>query len=106
MRHFFCENCGEEVREKDEVCRHCGALFVAIKCPRCGYRGKQHEFAHGCPRCGYLGDQVHTRALTESEVRSDSAVTRRKPMPAWVFWMVLFFLGASFIVLARLYARL
>lgn len=122
MRRFFCENCGAEVSERDELCNACGAIFVAIKCPRCGYRGKQHRFARGCPQCGYLGadgptdTQTITRHAEQPDQRPDQTgrpadhthggAPARRPMPAWVFWVVLAALAASFLILARIYATL
>lgn len=113
MRRFFCQNCGEEVREHDDLCRSCGAIFVAIQCPQCGFRGKQHRFRDGCPECGYLGSRSGTMdsdrqsgipygASADRRVRYASG---RKPMPGWVFWMILGVLTLSFIVLALVYAR-
>tara|TARA_B100000614_G_C14090759_1_gene302777 strand:+ start:162 stop:491 length:330 start_codon:yes stop_codon:yes gene_type:complete len=109
MRRFYCENCGAEVDERDELCRECGAIFVAIKCPRCGFRGKQHQFVRGCPRCGFLGDDLRTTGDSrgngnDADRRTRSA--RRREMPAWLFWVVLALLATSFIVLARIYAAL
>ena len=75
MRRFFCENCGEEVAEDQEVCPHCGAIFVAIKCPRCGYRGKQHEFFKGCPSCGFMGE--HRVRDTRGEGGAEFAAVSR-----------------------------
>ena len=133
MQLFFCENCGAEVREGDEVCSECGAFFVAIKCPRCGFRGKQHRFSRGCPACGYLSQEVRTTrpslkrggvaetrgrdtvvgspngALNEgggapSSSRREAGESRA--MPPWVFWLILALLAASFGVLAWVYTRL
>lgn len=126
MRRFFCENCGAEVSERDELCSSCGAFFVAIKCPRCGFRGKQHRFTAGCPECGYLGDErtvITTTqprtAVNEEEDRAASAMqtgerhrrVRRYAeqgarMPSWTFWLVVGFMVVSFLLLARIYATL
>jgi uncharacterized membrane protein YvbJ len=109
MRRFYCENCGREVDERDELCGGCGAIFVAIKCPRCGYRGKQHQFSNGCPQCGYLSEQPLTPSdliIVDDPRGRNSAVRKKRPMPAWLFWFVLVLLVGSFAILARLYAQL
>ncbi|MCG8477768.1 MAG: zinc ribbon domain-containing protein [Spirochaetales bacterium] len=132
MQLFFCENCGAEVRQGDEVCSECGAFFVAIKCPRCGFRGKQHQFSRGCPACGYLSQEVRTtrprgaRGVVPSTGRDPSLESRgeatpsrdggaprtrrdasqKKSMPSWIFWLILGLLAASFGVLAWVYTGL
>jgi len=121
MKRFYCENCGAEVSEDSTICPECGAFFVAIKCPRCGYRGKAHEFRKGCPRCGYLGDagEVTVRQVKSRIFGRRRWLFRVSPlgfghregyrdgtMPSWVFWIVLAVLSASFAVLAIVYARL
>lgn len=125
MRRFFCENCGEEVDESDELCPHCGAVFAAIKCPRCGYRGKMHEFYRGCPSCGFLGeDHVrHTEPVRQS-YGDDEGNSRRNgesprrgvqrlwrslggsSAPWWLFGFVIAIMVLAFAVLAIVYMRL
>lgn len=120
MRRFFCGNCGEEVDQRDELCPHCGAVFSAIKCPQCGYRGKLHEFRHGCPSCGFLGEH-RVRDTGGAPVPRASADSRpgflRKLLdlaagrsasatdgpPAWLFWLILAAMVASFGALALVY---
>lgn len=115
MKRFFCENCGEEVEEDQELCPHCGAIFTAIKCPRCGYRGKLHEFFNGCPSCGFLGeDRVretsHTPIAGGGEPFLDpwppgrnNPRKNRKKRPPWLFWLLLVAMVASFIGLSIVY---
>lgn len=126
MRRFYCENCGEEVREREDLCPHCGAIFLAIKCPRCGYRGKQHQFLKGCPSCGFLGD-VRPKVTTTAGTPSDDAALdsqdggrahrhgglararearATRPMPEWVFWLALGSLTTAFATAAWLYLSL
>lgn len=121
-KHYFCENCSQEVEESDELCRHCGAVFVAIKCPRCGYRGKQHHFSRGCPICGFLsGDSPvkdgrspsigvtashHDVSRVTSTPRTRRFARAGKPLPDWWFWIAMGGLAAAFAVLAVLYMRL
>ncbi|HKK49747.1 MAG TPA: zinc ribbon domain-containing protein [Alkalispirochaeta sp.] len=106
MRRFYCEFCGAEVNEDDEVCSHCGAIFVAIKCPRCGYRDKQHRFHNGCPHCGFLSEHPGSTDEWAPIYSKRADPTYRRPMPSWVFWVVLIVLGGSFVILAQIYARL
>lgn len=124
MKRFFCENCGKEVEERDELCAHCGAVFVAIKCPRCGFRGKQHLFFRGCPACGFLsgenpvkdviigsapesgGAPPRDNGLTTGATRSTRFARARAPMPEWLFWVALAGLALAFTVLAAVYLRM
>ena len=50
---FFCEFCGNEVKQNDKVCTYCGKFFASVRCPNCGKTGRTEEFTHGCPACGY-----------------------------------------------------
>ncbi len=52
--HYFCENCGKEVRAGASSCPYCGRVFKAVRCPECGYEGKASQFSAGCPACGFL----------------------------------------------------
>jgi predicted RNA-binding Zn-ribbon protein involved in translation (DUF1610 family) len=121
MRRFFCENCGEEVRENDEICRYCGAVFVAIKCPRCGYRGKMHEFRKGCPSCGFLGeDQVRETRPGDRRVKRIGRATRIHRLfrgvgrvgkasaetPTWLFWLIIVMMVLAFGVLSLVYTSI
>jgi hypothetical protein len=124
MKRFFCENCGKEVDEREELCSHCGAVFVAIKCPRCGYRGKQHHFRRGCPACGFLSDEnpVKDQVIGSAPIGDDGVQTgvevgigtkkarryarTREPMPEWLFWIALAGLALAFTVLAAVYLRM
>lgn len=122
-RRFYCENCGGEVAERDDVCPHCAAFFVALQCPQCGFQGKEHRFTRGCPRCGFLGDAApHSERLTtrsdgtevgrvasrsvarpHGTTQTQESVTPRRGAPGWVPWVFLAVLVSAFIVLARLY---
>ncbi len=53
---FFCEFCGNEVKQNDKVCTYCGKFFASVRCPNCGKTGRTEEFTHGCPACGYAVD--------------------------------------------------
>ncbi len=50
---FYCENCGSEVPEDDNVCPNCKKRFAGVKCPRCFFEGNAADFENGCPRCHY-----------------------------------------------------
>ncbi len=50
---FYCENCGSEVPEDDNVCPNCKKRFAGVKCPRCFFEGSSADFENGCPRCHY-----------------------------------------------------
>lgn len=120
MKRFYCENCGAEVQEDATLCPECGAFFVAIKCPKCGYRGKSHEFGRGCPRCGYLGDppDEHQGSEDQKDARyrlrygfarqftMHRDATDPVRLPSWFFWLVLAILAGSFAILAQIYAGL
>jgi hypothetical protein len=34
-------------------CPRCGRFFASVRCPKCGFSGKDEDFAQGCPVCGY-----------------------------------------------------
>lgn len=123
MRRFFCGNCGEEVDQRDELCPHCGAVFSAIKCPQCGYRGKLHEFHRGCPSCGFLGEHRvrDTGGAPPPRTSADSPAGLLQKLlalasgrtgsvangaPAWLFWLILAAMVASFGALALVYMSL
>lgn len=103
MTRFYCENCGKEVEESHDICPHCGAFFTAIKCPKCGFRGKLHQFDHGCPRCGYLSERdfEEIRQVDLGETRKP-----RKPLPTWLFLLILGIMLLSFFILSRIYVQL
>lgn len=103
MKQFFCESCGKSVQERDDICPHCGAFFVALRCPRCGFQAKRHRFAKGCPNCGYLSDQLDPFRPLEPH---DGAAQKRRPVPGWVFWLAVGALAVSMLVLSIVYVRL
>lgn len=119
MKRYYCENCGNEVQEPDELCRHCGAIFVAIKCPQCGYRGKEHHFRKGCPVCGFLGDESPVTYTVSTAGTAPSGTSRqglrsrtkryareKKPWPDWLFWVALAVLILSFVILSWIYLQI
>jgi predicted RNA-binding Zn-ribbon protein involved in translation (DUF1610 family) len=50
---FFCDNCGAEVAMSAKSCPQCGRFFASVRCPKCGFTGRDEDFAQGCPVCGY-----------------------------------------------------
>lgn len=77
--HYYCENCGAEVRRDAKVCPHCGRFFSSVKCPRCGYAGRPEDFKAGCPVCGYsepIGPSPEPFGAPPSSV---------SPLPLWVY---------------------
>jgi ssDNA-binding Zn-finger/Zn-ribbon topoisomerase 1 len=50
---FFCDNCGAEVAMSAKSCPACGRFFASVRCPKCGFTGKDEDFVRGCPACGY-----------------------------------------------------
>jgi hypothetical protein len=34
-------------------CPQCGRFFASVRCPKCGFTGRDEDFARGCPVCGY-----------------------------------------------------
>ena len=110
MKRFSCENCGGDVRERDDICPHCAAVFVAIRCPQCGYHGKQHHFRMGCPVCGYMGNELPpqrpVQGSTVSSAPPPAPPRKKRPMPEWLFWFILGSLVVSFVILAIIYTRM
>ena len=110
-RRFFCENCGEEVKPTAKVCPKCGAFFTNVRCPRCSFTGKAHEFSMGCPVCGYLGsiqapprDGASHMGFEHKTGSGRPAKKREKPW--WLFFMIMVALVLSFVVLSVIYMRL
>ena len=84
---FFCEFCGNEVKQNDKVCTYCGKFFASVRCPNCGKTGRTEEFTHGCPACGYA---VHSQFGTKNKLGLSS---RAKPydgsLPFWIYILVI-----------------
>jgi uncharacterized membrane protein YvbJ len=101
---YYCENCGAEVREGASSCPKCGSRFTAVRCPECGYQGREAEFRSGCPVCGYLMAQPPG---AQSPGAPPSAPSRKKRfLPAWFYTvMALALLAAVVVLLIVLLAR-
>jgi len=89
---FFCEFCGNEVKQNDKFCNYCGKFFASVRCPNCGKTGRTEEFTNGCPACGY--------AVSQGQGKSHTPASRARKnydgsLPFWIYIIV-------FIVLAIL----
>lgn len=99
---FFCEHCGEEVPQSARFCRKCGRFFASVRCPACGFTGKQEQFSKGCPKCGYAVGGSHkggSRGLANGrpakskgrfpfhppKFSGDRARQQEDSLPGWVY---------------------
>jgi hypothetical protein len=72
---YYCENCKAEVRAGSPSCPSCGRVFIAVRCPECGYEGRAAEFKSGCPSCGFLEPrETVTAAPSAGKPRRHSAL--------------------------------
>ncbi len=99
MPSFYCENCGREVPAEVDRCPYCGKRFFSVKCPVCSYSGPASEFVDGCPSCGYLG------AGGSAKIKK-SVPKKKKHIPGWVYWVLLFSMLGAIGVLINIYVRL
>ncbi len=106
--HYFCESCGSEVKAGAKVCPSCGKVFVAVRCPKCGFEGGERDFANGCPSCGYLDaiprpGSVRTPAAPRSPRQTAARHgAQRRPssgLPAWAWRVILAVLAVAAVVL-------
>ncbi|MDR2177536.1 MAG: hypothetical protein LBP20_05780 [Treponema sp.] len=97
--HFFCDNCGAEVEMSAKNCPACGRFFASVRCPKCGFTGKDEDFIRGCPVCGYStvpggpaanGGGKHEANSKKSVSRSRGRTTPRKAAFTPPFWLYLF----------------
>lgn len=102
---FFCEFCGNEVKQNDKVCTYCGKFFASVRCPNCGKTGRTEEFTNGCPACGYAvapGKGLRYKigsAYTGKEAgflsrlfNSGSSASRKNydgSLPFWIYILVI-----------------
>jgi ssDNA-binding Zn-finger/Zn-ribbon topoisomerase 1 len=98
---FFCDNCGAEVAMSAKNCPQCGRFFASVRCPKCGFTGKDEDFVRGCPACGYSAAPVPAKA---GEPRGNWAGGRSKETPGTPpFWLYLFAALILICVLTLLY---
>lgn len=114
---FYCENCGAEVRHNTKVCPKCGRFFSAVRCPKCAFTGDASLFRQGCPSCGYAGSLGDSPSDAEEfsvvqelggSGKGWSAGKRRQSpsAPAWVYWLAMGILGATFALLVLIYLNM
>jgi predicted RNA-binding Zn-ribbon protein involved in translation (DUF1610 family) len=96
---FFCVHCGNEVPAGQGRCPHCGRIFTAARCPKCGFEGKAARFSRGCPSCGYLAEPLPAARSG----RPAPPVRQALPARAYRFFAVLLILliGALLALLLR-----
>ncbi|WP_369413689.1 zinc-ribbon domain-containing protein [Brucepastera parasyntrophica] len=75
---FFCESCGNEVKQNDKICSHCGRFFSSVKCPKCGLSGNSRMFTRGCPKCGYAfgGGEEDKRGAVRARKKNNVPLPR------------------------------
>jgi uncharacterized membrane protein YvbJ len=93
---YFCENCGSEVDRGASSCPTCGSRFTAVRCPKCGYEGREGEFRSGCPVCGYMVPQASPRAGSAPPARPKRRATL---LPRWFYSVAAIALLAAVVVL-------
>ena len=91
---FFCEFCGNEVKQNDKVCQYCGKFFASVRCPNCGKTGRTEEFTHGCPACGYAVHGTRSRLGLKSKSYSKQ---NDGSLPLWIYIAVVALLIACII---------
>jgi ssDNA-binding Zn-finger/Zn-ribbon topoisomerase 1 len=86
---FFCDNCGAEVDMTAKSCPACGRFFASVRCPKCGYTGRDSDFAHGCPACGYSavpgGDPTTGAHHKPGRNSKKGAPAQSGPLPLWMY---------------------
>jgi predicted RNA-binding Zn-ribbon protein involved in translation (DUF1610 family) len=113
---FFCDNCGAEVAMAAKSCPRCGRFFASVRCPHCGFTGKDEDFSRGCPACGYSispGGEGSEGAFTGAANPSGKRGVQRPwesgrgaprepafPLPVWLYLVAAL---ALISVLALLY---
>ncbi|MDR0732339.1 MAG: zinc ribbon domain-containing protein [Treponema sp.] len=102
---FFCDNCGAEVAISAKSCPRCGRFFASVRCPKCGFTGKDEDFVRGCPACGYSALPIPAKPPGRNPVKNVSW-ERKQPGGAagtLSFWMYLFAALIFIFVLTLLY---
>jgi len=106
--HYFCENCGSEVKAGAKICPSCGKVFTAVRCPKCGFEGGEKDFANGCPSCGYLDAvprpaNARAPAVTRAPSRAGARQgAQRRPstgLPSWAWRVILIVLAVVAVAL-------
>ncbi|MDR2376058.1 MAG: zinc-ribbon domain-containing protein [Treponema sp.] len=109
---FFCDNCGAEVVMSAKSCPACGRFFASVRCPACGFTGREEDFVRGCPSCGYSTPPAGPSGAGNPKANSAKGVpwsgrrgqaAPREPGFALPFWLYLVAVLALVCVLALLY---
>jgi ssDNA-binding Zn-finger/Zn-ribbon topoisomerase 1 len=100
---FFCDNCGAEVPMSAKNCPQCGRFFASVRCPKCGFTGKDEDFVRGCPACGYSAVPATASAATEGNPRRQWTGRPEKAAASLPFWIYLFAALIFICVLTILY---
>ena len=120
---FFCENCGEEVKQNARFCNKCGRFFSAVRCPACGKIGSSHAFTNGCPACGYadkqnkktnLSNSLEKQSLKKnhfylknpklnvnSKNKKNKSYNSSSSLPLWIYFFTLSLLILMIVLLMR-----
>ena len=82
---FQCPNCNGAVKESDNVCPHCGAMFVEeevsqFECPACGTL--VNADATTCPGCGAIFVEEGEGAEEAAPAEAPKAAPAAAPTPA------------------------
>ena len=96
---FFCEFCGNEVKQNDKVCQYCGKFFASVRCPNCGKTGRTEEFTHGCPACGYAVTRTSRFGKRPFDKLRDPVNSKNYDgsLPVWIYVAVVLILIACLI---------
>jgi hypothetical protein len=91
-------------------CPACGRFFASVRCPQCGFTGKDEDFARGCPVCGYSTPPAAGRAGPVAPAGPGKPAANpgppRKPGFTLPFWLYLVAALALICVLVLLYNSL
>jgi ssDNA-binding Zn-finger/Zn-ribbon topoisomerase 1 len=88
---FFCDNCGAEVLMSAKSCPQCGRFFASVRCPKCGFTGKDEDFVRGCPACGYSAASGITPSKTGGSRKrnvqwaGEHAGETAGTLPIWIY---------------------
>lgn len=102
---FYCENCGNEVKQNSKLCPHCGKFFSSVRCPKCNYLGTTKDFTNGCPKCGYAITQnnSHTQKKNHKPIHSTyKSNLYDDPLPWWIYSIVIGITGILFVFFFKL----
>lgn len=100
---YFCDSCGLPVLPGSEICSHCGKKFSGVRCPSCGYQGREGEFFRGCPVCGYLASSNESGSVSRKAGYRKREEPKSFRLPDWFFRTALIILLAAIGILVFLF---